>query len=73
MVATLGKKEESETRLLYPYKMIGRFTDGTEKAVGGNDEEDCIYQLIEMQERHGELTWYSGCCDEYYENGERIY
>ena len=31
-----------------------------------------MYKLIELQEKHGELTWYSGVCDEDYVDGEYI-
>lgn len=54
------------------WKMVGRYADDEEICVGGCDEEDCIYKLIELQEKHGELTWYSGVCDEDYVDGEYI-
>ena len=39
--------------LLYPWKMIGRYEDGQEIIVNGNDEEDCMYKLCSLQEKHG--------------------
>ena len=54
------------------WKMVGRYADDEEIYVCGCDEEDCIYKLIELQEKHGELTWYSGVCDEDYVDGEYV-
>ena len=57
---------------LYPWKMVGRYEDDEEIVVDGFDEEDCMCKLCDLQEKHGALTWYSGYCDEDYENGEYI-
>ena len=57
---------------LYPWKMVGRYEDDEEIVVGGFDEEDCMDKLCQLQEKHGALTWYSGYCNEDYENGEYI-
>ena len=59
-------------KLLYPWKMIGRYEDGQEIIVNGNDEEDCMGKLVDLQKKHGELNWYSGYSDEDYANGEYI-
>lgn len=40
--------------------------------VGGNDEEDCMQRLIDLQEKHGDLTWYSGYVDQDYAAGEYV-
>ena len=37
-----------------------------------NDEEDCMQRLIDLQEKHGDLTWYSGYTDQDYAAGEYI-
>lgn len=58
--------------LFYPWKMCGRYADGFEITIGGNDESECICKLIELEEKHGKLEWYSGYCDEDYEAGEYI-
>lgn len=55
-----------------PWKMVGRYEDDEEIVVGGCDEEDCMYKLIKLTEKHGRLVWYSGVCDEDYEAGEYI-
>ena len=57
---------------LTPWKMVGRFEDDEEIVVGGNSEEDCMEKLIELEDKHGRLTWYSGYCDDDYANGEYI-
>lgn len=36
-------------KVIYPWKMIGRYADDEEIIVGGNDEEDCMCELIEKQ------------------------
>ena len=58
--------------ILTPWKMIGRYADDEEIEIGGCDEEDCMCKLIDLQEKHGELVWYSGMCDEDYVDGEYI-
>lgn len=60
-------------KIIYPYKMVGEYTDGEEIFVGGFDEEDCMYKLIHKQESHGKLTWYSGVTDDDYIDGELRY
>jgi hypothetical protein len=57
---------------VYPWKMVGRYEDDYEAEVGGSNEEDCMGKLIDLQEKHGNLVWYSGLCDEDYEAGEYI-
>lgn len=47
-------------RIMYPWKMIGRYEDGEEINVSGNNEDECMWRLINLQEKHGELIWYSG-------------
>lgn len=59
-------------KFIYPWKMVGRYEDDYEAEVGGSDEEDCMEKLIDLQEEHGKLVWYSGFSDEDYESGEYI-
>ena len=59
-------------KFIYSWKMIGRYADDEEVTVGGQSEEDCMYKLIEKQEKHGDLIWYSGITDEDYVDGEYI-
>ena len=47
-------------KVLYPWKMVGRYADDEEIEVGGFDEEDCMTRLISMIDEHGDLVWYSG-------------
>ncbi len=58
--------------ILWPWKMVGRYADETELIANGNDEDECMCKLIDQQEKHGELIWYSGYSDEDYEAGEYI-
>lgn len=58
--------------IIWPWKMIGRYVDDKEVTVGGFDESECMEKLIDLQEEHGELTWYSGYSDQDYEAGEYI-
>ena len=62
-------------QILFPFCMIGRFSDGYEREVMGNDEQDCMYKLITIQDNgnHGELTWYAPVCDENYIDGALMY
>lgn len=59
-------------QICWPWKMVGRYADEEEIEVGGFSEEDCMTKLIDLQEKHGELTWYSGVTDEDYQFGEYI-
>lgn len=58
--------------ILYPWKMCGRYEDDFEITVGGNSESDCMWRLCNLEERHGNLTWYSGFCNEDYVDGEYV-
>lgn len=55
-----------------PWKMVGRYADDFEVEVEGSDEEDCMCKMIDLEDTHGDLVWYSGFCDEDYECGEYI-
>lgn len=55
-----------------PWRICGEYKDGFIVTVGGNNEEDCMQRLIDLQEKHGDLTWYSGYYDQDYEAGEYI-
>lgn len=52
--------------------ICGEYKDGFSVTIGGNDEEDCMQQLIDLQEKHGDLTWYSSYTDQDYAAGEYI-
>lgn len=56
----------------WPWKIEGRFADGTEVIASGWDEADCMERLASMQEKHGDLVWYGGYGDEDYVDGEYI-
>lgn len=58
--------------VMYPWKMVGRYANDEEVIVSGFDEEDCMCKLVDLIEKNGELTWYSGYTDEDYEAGEYI-
>lgn len=55
-----------------PWRMCGEYEDGFSVTVGGNDETDCMQRLIDLQEKHGDLTCYSGYVDQDYVAGEYI-
>lgn len=58
--------------ICFPWKMIGEYADGHEATVSGSSEDDCMYKLIRLQDKHGNLTWYSGYEDEDYSCGEYV-
>lgn len=55
-----------------PWKMVADYEDGERLYSYGNSEEDCMEELLEQMEQHGNCTWYSGCSDEDYVDGEYI-
>lgn len=59
-------------KICYPWIMVGRYADNEEITVGGYSEEDCMERLVDLEEKHGELTWYSGVSDEDYVAGEYV-
>ena len=59
-------------KILTPFKMVGRYADGTEIYKGGSNEEDCMYKLLAMVDEHGKLEWYSAVNDEDYIDGEYV-
>lgn len=61
-----------ESSIFEPWRICGKYTDGFSVTVGGNNEEDCMQRLIDLQEKHGDLTWYSGYEDQDYSAGEYI-
>lgn len=48
-------------KVLYPWKMIGRYADDEEIEVGGFDEEDCMTRLISKIEKHGGFSLVFRC------------
>lgn len=61
-----------DVKIFWPWKIEGRFADGTEVVANGSSEEDCIEKLSDMQKNHGDLMWYGGYGDEDYVDGEYI-
>ncbi len=59
-------------KICWPWKMEGRYADGTEAVASGNDENDCMCKLIDLTKKHGDLVWYGGYGDEDYCDGEYI-
>lgn len=61
----------------YPFKFVGRFKDnkGNEVEIITHStfsEKECVQQLIDLQDKYGQLAWYSGWTDEDYVDGEYI-
>ena len=54
------------------WKMVGRYADDEEIEVEGCSEEDCICELVDLQEKHGELEWYSGVNGDGYIDGKYV-
>ena len=50
-------------RIIYPCTIIGEYTDGWSATVSGNDEDDCMYKLAKLQDKHGDLIYYSEVVD----------
>lgn len=59
-------------KFLYPYSVDGKFNDGYKTTAVGCTEQECVEKLGNMADTHGGLEWYSGTCDDYYNNGELI-
>lgn len=59
-------------KIYFPWKMVGEYEDGYEAIVSGYNEGDCMCKLVYLQDKHGNLTWYSGYEDEDYSCGEYI-
>ena len=59
-------------KLLFPWKMYGEYEDSFEVMVNGFDDEDCMTKLINLIDKHGNLVYYTGVCDEDYVGGEYI-
>ena len=66
---------KSAATILWPWKIYAEFEDGYEQEFGGFDEYDAMSKMIEVHDsgKHGDVTFYTGVTDEYYEAGERIY
>ena len=45
-----------ESSIFEPWRICGEYKDGFSVTVGGNDEEDCMQRLIDLQEKHGDLN-----------------
>lgn len=58
-------------KLLYPWKVWGRYEDDYETIADGFSEQECVEALANL-EGHGELVNYGGLCDDDYVDGEYI-
>lgn len=71
--AACGKKSVKAGKILFPWAMVGRFADGYTCEVAGDSEAECVEKLGNMQDKHGELEFYSGIDDDDYDaSGRRI-
>ena len=61
-----------DVKVIYPFKMIGRYEDESEVIVGDSNEENCMYKLCKLEDKHGSLIWYACYCDEDYVDGEYV-
>ena len=66
------KSVKAGYQLQFPYMVEGEFADGYTYTAGGNSEAECVETLADMQDKHGELVWYSGITDEDCDAGRRI-
>lgn len=66
------KSVKAGYQLQFPYMVEGEFADGYTYTAGGNSEAECVETLANMQDKHGELVWYSGVTDDDYDAGRRV-
>lgn len=52
------------------FAMVARYEDDAELTFYGRDEDDCVWKMADVQDKHGNVTWYSGLCDDDYVDGE---
>lgn len=54
------------------WKMVAEYEDGTRLYIFGEDEDVCMCEIAEREEKYGSCIYYSGCSDEDYVGGEYI-
>ncbi|MCD8286089.1 MAG: hypothetical protein LUD50_02550 [Clostridia bacterium] len=59
-------------KVMYRWLMYAEYADGFRTNVGGYDEDDCMADIFDLMDEHGECTFYTGVSDEDYECGEYI-
>ena len=52
------------------FALMARYEDDEELTFYGKDEDDCIWQMAQEQDKHGKVTWYSGVNNDDYADGE---
>ena len=62
----------ASSQIKSPCVMIGEYADGYNVEMSGNDIGDCIYKLTQLEDSHGDLTWYGGLNDGDYVDGEYV-
>lgn len=54
------------------FLMYAEYSDGHEEFVHGRDEEDCMYTITKLCDKHGDCTYYTSVNDEYHVDGEYV-
>lgn len=64
------ENKKLEGNILYPYKMIASFENHPEELYfSGNNEAECMADIVYAQEKYGKCTYYSSVDDDYYVDG----
>ena len=73
MIKIIESLNKESLTILTPWKMVATYEKHPEEIeFYDSTEEDCMNKIADAQTKYGKCTWYSGCNDEYYVDGEYV-
>lgn len=73
MIKIIESLNKESLTILTPWKMVATYEKHPEEIeFYGSNEEDCMNKIADAQTKYGKCTWYSGCNDEYYIDGQYV-
>lgn len=60
----------SAQQIFLPFRLVAQFADGQRLYFDGMTEEQAQELMEAAQSEHGDIAWYDGVTDKYYENGK---
>lgn len=71
-MSDMTKVYKEEPRYLHKFLICAEYRDAkTYLYIGGNNEDECMYEVADLQSQYGDCLWYSGVTNDYYINGQR--
>ena len=58
------------SKVVLPFRLVASYADGSRLLFDGITEEQARQAMEDAQSQHGDITWWDGVTDQFYDHGQ---